>query len=105
MADPKNNSPNKVPPSSNSPPKVVEQLRVNGKETEVTKGVVLDATKSSAAPQDPTKEKEAPRIKIVLATLPLLAKGDPKGTDQGSSKAAVPQSKALPHGKIVIKKK
>ena len=105
VADPKNNSPNKVPPSSNSPLKVVEQLRVNGKETEVTKGVVLDATKSSAAPQDPTKEKEAPRIEIVLATLPLLAKGDPKGTDQGSSKAAVPQSKALPHGKIVIKKK
>ena len=78
---------------------------MNGKEAEVTKGVVLDATKSSAAPQDPTKEKEAHRIEIVLATLPLPAKGDPKGIDQESSEVVVPQSKASPQRKIVIKKK
>ena len=44
-------------------------------------------------------------MEIVLATLPLPAKGDPKGIDQGSLEAAVPQSKAPPLGKIVIKKK
>ena len=78
---------------------------MNGKAAEVTKGVVPDAIKSSTAPQDPTKDKEAHRIEIVLATLPLPAKGDPKGIDQESSEVVVPQSKASPHGKIVIKKK
>ena len=35
-------------------------------------------------------------MEIVLATLPLLAKGDPKGTDQGVLEAVVSQSKAPP---------
>ena len=48
-----------------------------GKEAEMTKGVAPDATKPSAAPQDHIKDKEAPRMEIVLATLPLLANGDP----------------------------
>ena len=105
VADPEKSSPSKVPSSSGSPQKVAEQPGVNGKEAEVTKGVAPDATKPPAAPQDPTKDKEAPRIEIVLATLPLPTKGDSKGTGQGSSEAAIPQSQALPHGKIVIKKK
>ena len=105
MADPEKSSPNKVPPSSSSPIKVAEQPGVNGKEVEVTKGVAFDATKPPVAPQDPAKDKEAPRMEIVLATLPLLAKGDLKGTDQGSLEASVPQFKAPPQGKIVIKKK
>ena len=77
---------------------------MNGKEAEMTKGVGLDATKPTAAPQDPTKDKEASRMQIVLATLPLPAKGDPKSTNQGSSEATVSQSKAPPKEKIVIKK-
>ena len=105
VADLEKSSPSKVPSSSSSPQKVAEQPGVNGKEAEVTKGVAPDATKPPAAPQDPTKDKEAPRIEIVLATLPLPTKGDSNGTGQGSSEAAVPQSQALPHGKIVIKKK
>ena len=44
-------------------------------------------------------------MEIVLATLPLPAKGDPKGKDQGSSEATVSQSKAPLKEKIVIKKK
>ena len=44
-------------------------------------------------------------MEIVLATLPLLAKGDPKGKDQGSLEVVVSQSKAPPKEKIVIKKK
>ena len=74
------------------------------KEVEMTKGVAPNATKPPATPQDPINDNEALRMEIVLATLPLSAKGDPKGKDQGSSKAAVSQSKAPPKEKIVIKK-
>ena len=63
--------------------------RVNEKETKETKGVAPDATKPPTTPQDLTKDKEAPKIEIVLASLPLPAKGNPKGTDQGSSEAAL----------------
>ena len=105
MANPEKSNPNKFPPSSDIPPKVAEQPRVNGKKAKVTKGMAPDATKPPTAPQDPTKDKEAPKMEIVLVTLPLPAKGDPKGTGQGSSEAAVPKSKAPPQGKIVIKKK
>ena len=68
---------------------MAKQPRVNGKEVEVTKGVAPDATKPGTALQDPTKDKEAPRMEIVLATLPLPVKGDPKGIDQGSLKTTV----------------
>jgi len=44
-------------------------------------------------------------MEIVLASLLVPAKGDPKGTELGSSEAAVQQSKAAPKGKIIIKKK
>ena len=44
-------------------------------------------------------------MKIVLATLPVPAKGDLKGKDQGFLEAALSQStKAPPKDKIVIKK-
>ena len=105
VANPEKSNPNKFPPSSDIPPKVAGQPRVNGKKAVVTKGMAPDATKPPTAPQDPTKDKEAPKMEIVLVTLPLPAKVDPKGTDQGSSEAAVPKSKAPPQGKIVIKKK
>ena len=48
----------------------------------------LDATKPSVVPQDPTKDTELPKMEIVFATLPILSKGDPKGTDQGFSEVA-----------------
>ena len=73
------------------------------KDAEVTKGVAPYATKPPATSQDFTKDKEAPRIKIVLASLPISIKGDPNGTNQGSSEAAISQSKALLQGKFVIK--
>ena len=81
----------RFPPPS-SPPKVAKQPRANGKVTEVSKGVASDATKPPTIPQDPNKDKEAPRMELVLATLSLPAKGDPKGTGQESLKATVPQS-------------
>ena len=81
---------NKVPLSSGNPLKEAEQLAVAKKEANTTKGVASDATKPPTAPQDPSKEKEVPpRMEIVLATLQVLAKGDLKGKDQGSSKAAL----------------
>ena len=74
------------------------------KEAEMTKGVAPNATKPLATPQDPINDNEALRMEIVLATLSLSAKGDPKGKDQGSSEAAVSQSKAPLKEKTVIKK-
>ena len=68
---------------------MVEQLGVNEKEIEVTKEVALDATKPPAAPQDPSKDKEASRMEIILASLPIPAKGDFKRADQGSLEAVV----------------
>ena len=79
---------------------MADQPGVTGKEVEVIKGVIPDAIKSPTAPQDPIKDKEAPRMDIFLATLPLPAKGDPKGIDKGSSEAAVSKSKALPKEKM-----
>ena len=64
-----------------------------------------DVIKPPAVSEDPTKDSEAPRMEIVLATLSIPAKGDPKGTDQRSSEVAAQQPEAPPHGKIVIKKK
>lgn len=89
MVEPEKNSPDKVPLSSGSPPKEVEQTGVTKKEAKMTKGVDPDATKPPTTPQDPIKDKVAPKMEIFLATLPLLAKGDPKGKDQGSLEAAV----------------
>ncbi|KAL0001033.1 hypothetical protein SO802_014814 [Lithocarpus litseifolius] len=94
-----------VPLSSSSPQRVVEQPGSSEKESETNKEVVPDTTLPSAAPQDPIKDKEAPRMEIVLTSLPLPSKGDPKGSDQGSTEAAAQHSKAPPHGKIVLKKK
>ena len=45
-------------------------------------------------------------MEIVLTTLPMPTKGDPKGKDQGSSEATLSQSsRAPPKEKVVIKKK
>ena len=104
VVDPEKSGSEKAFSSSGNLPKVAEQPRVNEKETEVTKGVPPNAIKPPAVPQDPTKDNEASRMEILLATLPFPTKGDPKCIDQGSSEATVQQSKASPYGKIVIKK-
>jgi len=80
---------------------MAEQLGVDEKGVEVTKEVALDATVPLAAPWDPSKDKKDTRMEIVLASLPIPAKGESKGAYQGSSEAATQQ----PPGKIVIKKK
>ena len=49
----------KVLPSSNIPPKEAEQAKPAEKEKDITKRVVLEATKPLAAPKDISKGKEA----------------------------------------------
>ena len=77
----------------------------------MTKEVALNATVPPATPQDrpptppPPKDKKDTIMEIVLASLPISAKGDSKGADQGSLEAAAQQTKVFPPGKIVIKKK
>ena len=63
----------------------------------------VEANQPPAALEDPTKDNDAPKMELVLATLPIPAKGNPKGTNQGSSDAVAQQPKAPPYGKIVIK--
>ena len=77
---------------------MAKQPRVNKKETEVTKEVASGATMPPAAPQDPTKDKEASKMEIVLASLPIPAKG--KEVDQGSLEAIVQQSRPRPKEKL-----
>ena len=69
----------KVPPSSSSPSKEAQQYRVVEKKADANKGVASNATKPLIISQDPPKEKEVPStMEVVLATLPLPAKGDLK---------------------------
>ena len=102
-------SPTKAPLSLDTPSKEAKQPEVVEKEIDTTKGVAHDATKPSAAPQDPPppKVKEVPfKMEIALAILPVPAKGDLKGKGPKSSEAALTQStKAPTKDKIVIKKK
>ena len=73
----------KVLPSFGSPSKEAQQHKVVEKEANANKGVATDATKPLAVPQDPPKEKEVPStMEVVLATLPLPAKGDLKSKTQ-----------------------
>ena len=69
---------------------------MNEKGAEVTKEVAPDATMPLVVHQDPSKDKETTRMEIVLASLPIPAKGDSKGVDQGSLEAVVQQSKVPP---------
>lgn len=55
--------------------------------------MVPEATKPSVAPKDPSKGKEATQsLEIILATLPMLAKEDPKGKGPASTIAKTAKS-------------
>lgn len=83
-------SPTKISPSSSSPSKVEEQAKATEKEKESSKGVVLENTKPLVAPKDPSKGKESSKdLEIILATLPLPAKEDPKGKGPTSTTTEV----------------
>ena len=105
MADLEQHSPGKVPPPLGNLLEMVKQPKADEKGAEMTKEVTLDATMPPAAPQDPSKDEEDTIMEIALASLPIPAKGDSKGANQGSSEATAQQTKAPPPGKIIIKKK
>ena len=100
-------NPAKVLTSLDNPSEVAEQLGVIEKEVNANKGVTPDATKTSTATQDLPVEKEvANKMEIVLATLPLPAKGDLASKGPEASEASSTQPiKAPPKEKIVLKKK
>ena len=105
MADPEQHSLGKVPPLLGNLLEMVKQPKVDEKGAEMTKEVTLDATMPPVAHQDPSKDEEDTIMEIALASLPIPAKGDSKGANQGSSEATAQQTKAPPPGKIIIKKK
>ena len=64
----------KALPSSNRPPKEVEQARVAEKEKDITKGVIPEPTKPPAAPKDPSKDKEVSQsLEIVHISDSIIA--------------------------------
>ena len=79
----------KDPLHSSSPQEVVEQADSTDKEKEVSKEVAPEMTKPSDVPKDSSKERvDSQNIELVLATLPIPAKEDPKGKGLTSSVAA-----------------
>ena len=73
-------------PFSTSPAKEAEQARATKKEKGTSKGVVPETTKPPTAPKDISKGGEAPHnLEIVLATVPILAKEDPKDKGKAST--------------------
>ena len=76
------------------------------KPAEVTKEMAHDAILPPADPKDLSKENEAPyNMKIILATLPIPTKEDPKGKGLASSMAAITQPGMTLKDKLVIKMK
>ena len=62
-----------------------------------------NATKPSIASQDLPQEKKVPlRIEIVLATLPVLAKGNFKGKGLEALEVALTQSTKAPTKDIIV---
>ena len=107
MAEIGKNSKANVPTSFDKPPEEVEQPRVTEKKNNANQGVAPDAMKPPTITQDPPAEKEAPKkMEIVLASLPLLAKGDLVSKGPEASEVASTQPiHSPPKDKIVIKKK
>ena len=99
-------SPAKALSSVQSPSKEAELPEVAEKTAEMTKKVAHIAIQPPANPKDTSKEKKAPHnMEIVLATLPIPTKEDPKGKGPASSTAATTQLGKIPKDKLVIKMK
>ena len=105
-ADTEKESPAKALPLVQSSSKEAELPEGAEKLAEVTKEVAHDAILPPTDPKDPSKENEAPHnMEIVLPTLPILTKEDPKGKGLASSTAATTQLGKTPKDKLVIKMK
>ena len=85
---------------------MAEQADQADKVKEVSKEVATEITKPSDVPKDSSKEGVGPQsMELVLATLPIPAKEDPKGKDTTSSAATTTQPTKTPKDKFVIKMK
>ena len=99
-------SPPKVPPTTNTSSKGVEQAEDTTKVGDINKEMAQGADLPPAAPKDPSKEKEASQsMELVLATLLIPLKEDPKVKAQVSSMAATTQLPKNLKDKLVIKMK
>ena len=77
-------------PSSTIPTKEVDHVGIAKKEKDTAKEVVPEPTKWPPSPKEPSKEKGVSQSqKLVLVTLPFIAKKDPKG--KGTTQAIVPK--------------
>ena len=76
VADFEKQNPHEVPTPPSSPPKLAEQPKAGEKEVEMNKEVASDTNVPPAVPQDPSKDKKDTKMEIVLASLPIPAKGD-----------------------------
>ena len=85
---------------------MVEQADSTDKEKEVSNEVAPEMIKPSDVPKDSSKEGVGSQnIELVLATLPIPAKEDPKGKGLTSSAVATTQPTKTPKDKLVIKMK
>ena len=99
-------SPPKAPPAANTSSKKAKQAEDTAKTGDINKEVVQGADLPPVAPEDPSKEKEAfQSIELVLATLPIPIKENPKGKAQVYSAATTTQPLNNPKDKLVIKMK
>ena len=106
FASPIEEDSSKDPLHSNNPQEGAKQVDPIDKEKEVSKEVAPEMTKPSDAPKDSSKEGVGSQnMELVLATLPILAKEDPKGKSSGSLATATSQPTKTPKDKLVIKMK
>ena len=96
-------SPPKAPPAANTSSTVAEQAEDTTKIRDVNKEVVQGANLPSLAPKDFFKEKETSQsMELVLATLAIPPKEDPKDKAQVSTTTANTQTPKNPKEKLVI---
>ena len=100
VANPKKSSPNEVPPSSGSPPKVIEQPRVNGKDVEVIKGVSPNATKPWLLPKILPKTRRHPRWRLSFPVFQYLPKVTLKAQIRDPQRLQFPSPRPRPKEKL-----
>ena len=99
-------NPPKAPPTANTSSEETEQAEGVTKTGDVNKWEVQGSDLPSTAPKDPPKEKEASQnMELVLATLPIHSKKDPKDKTKVSSTTANTQPPKDSKEKLVIRMK
>ena len=96
----------KVPPAIGTITEGVKQTEDTSKAREVNRETVQGSELPSPTPRDTSKEKETSKsMELVLATLTIPPKEDPKERAEVSTMAASTQLPKYPKDKLVIKMK